>query len=38
MERAADALWQLALRMVVAPFYAGLFAITAVGAMFDKRT
>jgi hypothetical protein len=38
MERVAAVLWQVALRMLVAPFYAGLFVITAVGAMFEKRT
>ncbi len=38
MERVAAVLWQVALRILVAPFYTGLFVITVVGAMFAKRT
>ena len=38
MERAGAALWQLAVRVAVAPFYMGLFIITAVGTIFDART
>ncbi len=29
--------WQLALAALVAPFYVGLYVITAVGAAFDRR-
>lgn len=29
--------WQLALAVLVAPFYVGLYVITAIGAAFDRR-
>lgn len=35
--RARAALWQAALMIVVAPFYVGLFVITAVGAALTRR-
>jgi hypothetical protein len=36
MTRFGDVLWQTALMMLVAPFYAGLFVITAVGAALTR--
>ena len=38
MDRGFATLWQVGLRVLMAPFYVGLFIITAVGALFAKRT
>jgi hypothetical protein len=38
MDRGFATLWQVGLRVLVAPFYVGLFLITAVGSLFAKRT